>query len=241
MDEQTILQAFPLRLLIVSFISGLFLIFLTPLNLFLPPYIRSPFLNTSPTDTISSIIIIVVFSFFIGTPFYFLRDLIITNGGMNERLSAPFRALKTEILGSGIAEREVNTNEKESINDEELPHFSRWLQREDNLPYLNFLNSLNAEASIINGLLLASELTILFSLFFILSSKIIVMAFPIILAKIIANFTLVIINIGLNVFIFVLIWAYNKFYWNNHMTKLTKCISKEFLAFEKTQPKQNKV
>lgn len=114
------LDRVPFPFLVYSLISGLVLMYLSPLRIFLPPQIQHPFSVDSP-EILGVFLVVAICSISLGTPMYLFLPLIIGNGGLNEWLTSVFKQERRQ-------PRAHQQNSSYELRREETTEFVKWLR-----------------------------------------------------------------------------------------------------------------
>ena len=159
-----ILDTFPPAFLVLASILGIILIFLSPVNFFLPSIIRSPFEGTSSSaEILGRFTLIVLMSIIIGTPVSFLETLFVGNLGVNHHIHDIVCQLRLgNVRSLGLRERLKGIGyDKRQQKVDETHDFWRRLKKKG---LVVIYDSLVTQNEIVNGLLVGSEIAVVFDI-----------------------------------------------------------------------------
>jgi hypothetical protein len=201
-----LMEGFPPGYILLALAIGLIVVLFSPLSVFLTNYVSNPFFVTAeilptPTDLLSRFAITAIISFVVGIPLSFLVDPFVTIDGVNAMLTGFLinRSNKRQLYLLKIRESIVKKLDgKLIIKDHknlEKYKFAVWLK---DTGYLQPYNYLVLKNSVINGILVGSELAVFFNMAF----------FPLLREKILPFFLI-------SFLMFLAIYFFNKFYWQD--------------------------
>jgi hypothetical protein len=154
---RTAIEKIPFPFLAFSFISGLWLMFASPIRFLLPSYLQYP-LSSDPLDpakTLGVFLIVAILSFGIGTIVHLFSPFLTGDGGLNQRLKDRFWRQR-----EGNDARQEGEGQPE-FREGEILDFVRWLVASRSAGYWDYLLT---QREIIGALISTSEIAAMLSL-----------------------------------------------------------------------------
>lgn len=245
--SEEIIRVLPGYYVIFSFMTGLFIVLLSPLHLFLPRSFN-PFVQDLPSETLGSIAVFAITSLMVGIPGVLFRNSIVAKKGINERffdylkkdfimfllrankrLQSNLNKINKNHMVTSIVklvnkpftliERQFCSKFKDTISYNKKESFS-------NANYAiwvaksgigGYLSILNLREGIISGIIIGTELAFLFN----------ILAIPIFLFTGLPTHgipTLIIYSFTC----FFLICLVNKFWFRDNLTEAIKDVNKQY-------------
>lgn len=144
-----VIEKIPFSFLVYSFVSGMILLFFSPLRFLVPAWLVFFFSAGSPSDIWAIFISIILCALFLGVPIFLLHPLIAGDRGFNHRLMTRIN--------------ETHPREEVSLASYFAPakdvEFWKWIQRHPFTHYLIFSTILQ---SIVDSSLIGCEVTFIF-------------------------------------------------------------------------------
>lgn len=156
-----------LDFLAMSLISGLIIMFCSPLRLFIPTWMKFPFSVDSTPEVLYRFLAILVSSICLGIPVWFIAPLITSDIGLNHWLSSflPEKCQeKKDKLKKNQSDKE-NSIQLEELKEYEYADFTEWTIKKGVRSYVDFLVLDNA---IFTGFLCTSEMVFFSNLLVVL-------------------------------------------------------------------------
>jgi hypothetical protein len=235
----------PLHFVIQSFVSGLIVLFFSPMRYFLvhasASWLIYPFSLTSPTDVLQSFLVILFLSLCLGVPISLASPIMSKDKGVNGKIMNLARAL-TDQIGKKEVEEADRTKEKDdkkaytaALKD---AGFHRWLKETG---FVSYLELDYAKEAIVAGLLISSELVIIINIIYLCFLKYLCLLNfichlnPIYLRCDIVSASARMLLINASVFVWpalgfllvvvILAWAYNRYYYRGQAITTLKSLS----------------
>jgi hypothetical protein len=191
----------PTYYIVLLLINGLFICFLSPLFLFLKTQTWiNPFSQNTPSESLSSIALILLFAFIVGLPGLLVRDRVIGNNG-------PVSVLKRMCKG----EKWIKVIEKQ--NASQNIEYVLWLKRTGMNRYLSFLN---LQFAVVNGFLLGSGIA------FIVNIP------AIVILLLISKETFFFVQIFANSILCLSAFLYEKYFFRKDYNEIIKELNRRF-------------
>lgn len=153
----------PLYFLVYSFVSGIILLFCSPLRFHLPPLF---FISAvSPSEIWATFTSIILAALFLGTLIYLVRSIIVGNEGLNEKVGRAIRGRAPDIgmLKTLNRFRRTHQSAREDLSKyftrEHEMDFWKWVSELSFDPYLRFSTVLKG---IVDSSLIGCEVVIIF-------------------------------------------------------------------------------
>ena len=230
-----LLDSFPPSFIVGSCIFGLVMLFLSPLKFVLnfPYWLLNPIQTTQGSEVLGRLGAIILLSFPFGIPLSFLDVFFVRTSGYNEKINEkilkPLRSMfdfvkqylvnsdKTQIPTPMADNPQTASNsQKETRIPDHVFHL--WLKKKK---YLQDFQYLVVSNTIVNDLIVGSEIAIILNLIWL--------PFAIFFKYQLVNYAY---SFVASIIILIVLWYYNKKYWNNQLQV-------EFQAFKTEFDKDN--
>jgi len=167
-----VIEEFPFTFIIQSFVSGLMVLFFTPLRIVFPSWIVNPFSVEIVTDFLVSIVSIAICSFCLGVPLYFLSVFMTRKSGLNEKTARFLLCVRALLMAKiDITQDTPQEDKSEHKLDEEKKldkfnkepihiEFPKWIEKN---ALSGFMKHLNNQHSLLVGLIVGSEVSLVLS------------------------------------------------------------------------------
>lgn len=213
------LETFPFSFLAYSFVSGLLLLFLSPLRYIFPSWVVDPF-SLEPYEIFGSFLTIIVYSLCLGVLMYFAFPLLAGNTGLNQWIS---RQVRTRFR---ICEKKSIVQEKPiPLGGIHSIEFLKWLRENEFTFYSDFLLT---QHMLIGGLICGSEAAFFINFFV----GICICSFERVHPFHVSCVDLVSLS-AVSFVVFVLSVAYNRKVFRDHFTNTWNTLKAEFLRAQK--------
>jgi hypothetical protein len=206
------IERLPLSLFVFPIVSGLFLLFLSPIRFLLPSWIVEPF-NLKLTDILGSFLIIFICSFGLGVLAYIVSPLLMGDGGLNDRIGT-----KLDWKRSSIESIKFSPTENVS--------FGKWVRKNQ---LTTIFNLFSFQFDIVSGVLCGCEIALLLYLF-----GSVTLFFPSTWTWLSSNLYLIVVLLVVLLIAAILSWAYDRFYFRDYITTKRNEIYQIFI--ESTRP-----
>lgn len=211
------IERLPLSLFVFPIVSGLFLLFLSPIRFLLPSWIVEPF-TLKLTDILGSFLIIFICSFGLGVLAYLVRPLLMGDGGLNDWIG-------TKLDWKRSSKESIKFSPTENVS------FGKWV-RENQLT--TAFNLFSFQFDIVSGVLCGCEIAFLLYLPVGIGAVVGALLFPYIRTWLSSNLYLIVCLLVVLLIAVILSWAYDRFYFRDYITTKRNEIYQIFI--ESTRP-----